>query len=111
LSGGDGPDRWLLWLEAVLGGGVVEGFHLISMPAGAHVDRRCRRLPPTTTVEIPKRLALGMPDSVVKRMLGLPSAVVADTLIYRYVRDEVNDLVFVLEQGRVVQIAAWIAPM
>jgi hypothetical protein len=44
-------------------------------------------------------------------MLGLPSAVVADTLISRYVRDEVNNLVFVLEQGRVVQIAVWIAPM
>jgi hypothetical protein len=53
-------------------------------------------------VEIPKQLALGMSDSVVKWVLGPPSAVVADTLIYQHFRKVQNTLFLVLERGRVV---------
>jgi len=89
----------------------VDAFHLVSAPARAHVDRRCRRLPPTTTVQISKRLALGMSDSAARSVLGPPSAVVADTLIYEHVGEEANRVVLVLERGRVVQIAVRIGPV
>jgi hypothetical protein len=113
VSGGNGDDRWVLWLESgEMGAGAVEAFHLVSIPAGANVDRRCQRLSPTTTLTIPKQIALGMPDDVLRTVLGPPSAVVADTLIYEYEQKmSANTLVLVLERGRVVQIAVSIGPL
>ncbi len=108
LRGGNGPDGWVLWLESgEMSAGTVDRFHLVSAPAVGSVDRRCRHLPPTMTVDIPKHLALGLPDSVVRGLVGPPSAVVGDTLIYWYLRDVQNTLFLVIERGRVAQIAVW----
>jgi hypothetical protein len=108
VRGGNGPDRWVLWLESgEMGAGTVEGFHLMFVPAVASVDHRCQPLPPTMTVDIPRHLALGLPDSMLKRLVGSPSAVVGDTLIYWHMRDVQNRLFLVIERGRVVQIAVW----
>jgi len=124
LRGGAGPKRWVLWLESgEMGAGTVEGFHLVSVYPDAHIDRRCSSVPPRVgKIEFPKQLALGLPDSVVRQVLGPPSAVAGDTLIYRYSRhvidslpdrtspgeyDVQNRVFLVIGDGRVVQIAGW----
>ena len=108
LRGGNGPDGWMLWLESgEMGAGTVEGFHLMSVPAVVKGDDRCRHLPLAMTVAIPNHLALGLPDSIARRLVGPPSAVVGDTLIYWHMRDVQNRLFLVIERGRVVQIAVW----
>ncbi len=114
LSGGSGQQQWMLWLESgEMGGGSVEGFHLLSVSPGTQVDHRCARAVPDVKVTVSEGLALDAADSTLRRALGEPSAAAGDTVIFLYVRepprkDAVESRVsVVLNRRRVVQIAAW----
>ena len=114
FSGGIGPDRWVLWLEAgETDAGTVGSFHMVSVRPEAQVDRRCTQLQPAGSLVLPKGLKVGLDDSTVHRLLGSPSARVGDTSIYYFERqppakDAVRTrVVLVTDRSRVVQIAAW----
>src|SRR5947208_10850129 len=81
--------------------------------------------PPTVDVEssvprrLPGRVALGLSASALRQLLGQPSAVAGDTLVYHYSRHVIDSkvsggeyyidtmLCVVMAHGRVVQIAGW----
>lgn len=126
LRGGSGENTWVLWLESgPMGAGLIEGFHLVSLPATARTDARCSRLSASIRIVTgPKSIALGARDSTVLHLLGVPSASAGDTLVYRLWRrvadstsapgmhpsvlfDLQNTLFLVTKGGRLGQIACW----
>ena len=71
------------------------------------------------TLDLPGRVALGLSASALRQLLGQPSAVAGDTLVYNYSRHVIDSkvsggeyyidtmLCVVMAHGRVVQIAGW----
>ena len=116
-----GENRWLLWLESgEMAAGTVNRFHVLAVPSAASIDRRCSSLSARSgTIELPGRVALGLSASALRQLLGQPSAVAGDTLVYHYSRHVIDSkvsggeyyidtmLCVVMTHGRVVQIAGW----
>ena len=112
---------WLLWLESgEMAAGTVNRFHVLAVPSAPSIDRRCSPLSARSgTLDLPGRVALGLSASALRQLLGQPSAVAGDTLVYHYSRHVIDSkvsggeyyidtmLCVVMAHGRVVQIAGW----
>jgi hypothetical protein len=79
--------RWALWLESSeIGGGAINGFVWQQIPRKALTDPRC--VIQASQPILPVSLALGSPESEVRKILGAPTVKYRDTLIYAHERTE-----------------------
>jgi hypothetical protein len=112
LHGGDGAERWVLWLESgETDGPTVGGFQWRRVPETAHFDTRCQELPDgDSKVNLPIELRLNSRETKLLQVLGQPSMRKGDTLIYEHEHDEpihgepytfTNRVVVVLRHGAV----------
>jgi hypothetical protein len=81
FHGSDANGPWALWVESTeMGGGNVDGFAWQRIPKEATLDHRCRTQ--DVEVELPIRLALGLTEPEVRRIIGSPTAKHRNTLIF-----------------------------
>ena len=115
VQGTDPAGRWVLWLEsAEIDEDLVGSFQLRRLAPRARVDHRCAIVQGPADVELPLKLALGMPRARVLQRLGRPSVESGKRLLYLHQHDELkvgnptagpqpfpvrNDLVILLRQG------------
>ena len=87
FHGADSEGRWALWLESSeMGGGSVNGFALQRISRKATVDSRC--LTQGVKLDLPVGLGIGLTEMQVRRILGKPTAVYHNTLIYDHEHEE-----------------------
>jgi hypothetical protein len=81
FHGSDANGPWALWVESTeMGGGNVDGSAWQRIPKEATLDHRCRTQ--DVEVELPIRLALGLTEPEVRRIIGSPTAKHRNTLIF-----------------------------
>ncbi len=79
--GSDAKGRWAFWLESSeMGGDTVDGFVWQQIPSDAVIDPRCVKK--GIKVGLPVELGLGLTESEVRGILGVPTAKYRDTLVY-----------------------------
>jgi hypothetical protein len=87
FQGSDAKGRWALWLESdEMGGGNVDGFAWQRIAEKASLDPRCRTQ--AIEIELPIHLAIGLPESEVRGILGKPTAEHRNTLIFEHEHQE-----------------------
>jgi hypothetical protein len=118
FHGSDQGGRWILWLTSGEMGGLtwVDGLQWKRLSSGETPDARCPLLPDRRGgVELPLPIHLGSTEREVRQILGTPTLVRGNLLVFSYehtsiVRGETvtasNDLVLVLHNHAVLEIEA-----
>jgi hypothetical protein len=112
LHGTDADGRWILWLESSeVDGGDVSGFQYRRLSAGTTVDSRCREFGNIRhAIKLPVPLRLGMTESQVRGVLGLPTVTQGHTLIFDHEQKHaIHDVNFTLSNTVAVVFADGIA--
>jgi hypothetical protein len=114
VHGKDGRSDWILWLESgEIDRGYIASFQWQSLSSGARVDRRCHSLGAATAIKLGLPIKLGMTQSEVLRVLGKPSLMRGDRLIYLHEHevtlkgvpfDSSNIVMVRVDGGRVVEL-------
>jgi hypothetical protein len=121
LAGADSSGEWVAWFESDeihrldIGGMDVE-----RIGPGQRADARCARARTSSTPAlIPRRIALGMTREETLRILGTPTAVYGDTLLYIHQHRDIgltgawksyivqNSVYVVIRENVVVAIGVW----
>jgi hypothetical protein len=115
LHGSDAGGPWIFWLKSgELDGPAIVGFQWRRLPSNETPDRRCSLIPPDKDeIELPLALHPGMTESEMRKILGQPSFVSGETLIYCHEHQEMihslpyssdNLIAIVLRDGIVLAI-------
>ena len=118
FHGKDSNGRFALWLESSeIAGGVIDGFAVRRIPSTATPDRRWRVLQPDETVmTAPIQVHLGMTKAQVLKVMGQPTAIDGNILIFEHEHNETirgepftadNTVYAQLDNGIAARIQVW----
>jgi hypothetical protein len=112
LHGNDASGDWILWLSSFeIDGPTIGGFQWRRLAANETPDPRCPLVPKTvTSIELPLAIHPGMREPEALKILGKPTVIRGQTLIYLHSHQEIldkltydasNSVAVVLRGGRV----------
>jgi hypothetical protein len=118
FNGRDGNAAWALWLESSeLGGEIIDGYALQRLDQNARVDQRCRTFGKSEgEIDLSVALRLGATEMQVRKILGTPTAVYGNTLVFAHRHQQdiggepftVSNTVYItLRAGTVWTIQVW----
>jgi len=90
FQGADATGRWVLWLESgEIDGGSVGSFQWQRLSSREVLDPRCHALRgPTSAIRLPLSLKLGAKKTEMLEILGEPTTIDAERLIYLHEHEE-----------------------